>query len=239
MKPTILQRSFAPVKRRLPHWVWSPVRRAATAVLMPIIYSYRTGHFRSSLAEAAYGKDGSPLPWYTYPAIDFLKSRSFTGRTVLEFGAGQSTLWWATRADRVVSMEGDARWYERIRHEMPANVELRLIPTGSSEECVAAVRAALAEIGVARYDVIVIDGLYRRELVPTSLEHLTDDGVIICDNAEGYGFYGAFRDLPVQRVDFIGNAPGVVLPHSTSLVFRPDAFVVSPKFPIIPGESGE
>ena len=239
MKPTILQRSFAPVKRVVPRWLWSPVRRAATAVLMPIIYSYRTGHFRSSLAEAAYGQDGSPLPWYTYPAIDFLNSRTFAGRTVLEFGAGQSTLWWAKRADRVVSMEGDAGWHDRIRHQMPGNVDLRLIPMGSSEECVSAVRAALADIAVARYDVVVIDGLYRRELVPTALEYLSDDGVVICDNAEGYGFYAAFRDLPVQRVDFIGNAPGVVLPHSTSFVFRPGAFVVDPRYPIFAGESGE
>lgn len=239
MRPTILQRGFAPVKRLVPHWVWSPIRRAATAVLMPVMYSYRTGHFRSSLAEAAYGRDGSPLPWYTYPAIDFLKTRSFSGRTVLEFGAGQSTLWWAARAARVVAMEGNEDWYERIRGAMPDNVELRLIPMGSSEECVAAVRSALAEIGHARYDVVVIDGLYRRELVPTALERVTDDGVIICDNAEGYGFYQAFRELPLQRIDFIGNAPGVVLPHSTSLVFSPGAFIASPRFPIIPGESGE
>jgi hypothetical protein len=50
-----------------------------------------SGHFRSSVNGKALSQAGVPLPWYTYPAIDFLTQRDFRGRSVLEFGGGQST----------------------------------------------------------------------------------------------------------------------------------------------------
>ena len=91
------------MKKLFPSWLSNPVRNVVTAVLTPITTSYRTGHFRSSLKMAAVTRQGDPLPWYTYPAIDFLKDRNYAGKTVLEFGGGQSTLWWAAHAASVVT----------------------------------------------------------------------------------------------------------------------------------------
>src|SRR5262245_56791293 len=96
-------------KNNLPTFVTKPlrsvlsaVRRTQTALRAPIRFSKNTGHFLSSLKARAVDKDGNPLPWYTYPAIDFLRRKCFAERTVLEFGSGQSTLWWAARARSVV-----------------------------------------------------------------------------------------------------------------------------------------
>jgi hypothetical protein len=44
-------------------------------------------------------------------------------------------------------------------------------------------------------------------------------------------FYSGFRDSGLSRVDFYGNAPGVVLPHCTSIYFRA-TFVFDPSVPI-------
>ena len=110
MAESFIHNAFAPVKRLFPQWLSNPIRNVVTAVLTPIRYSYRTGHFRSSLKMAAVTRHGDPLPWYTYPAIDFLKDRNYAGKTVLEFGGGQSTLWWATHAASVVTFEASAKW---------------------------------------------------------------------------------------------------------------------------------
>jgi hypothetical protein len=77
------------------------MRRIGTAVLAPIQFSLATGHFRSSIASEALDARGKPLPWYTYPAIDFLADVDFSSQSVLEFGASQSTLWRSERAARV------------------------------------------------------------------------------------------------------------------------------------------
>ena len=76
-----------------------------------------------------------------------------------------------------------------------------------------------------RFDVIIIDGFDRRLLVPIVCERLATGGIIICDNAEGYGFHEAFLGRDIDRVDFYGRAPGVILPHCTAVFFKGSAFV--------------
>jgi len=151
---------------------------------------------------------------------------------VLEFGGGQSTLWWAERAKSVVTLEGDKDWYEKIKGNMPDNVDLSYVSMESKEANVSQVKESLSEKSYEEYDVIIIDGLYRFEMIDIAINYLKDDGIIICDNAEGYGFYEGFKDRGLSRVDFFGNAPGVVLPHSTSIYFRPTSFVFQAVFPI-------
>jgi hypothetical protein len=223
MTQTIIQTTFAPFKKYLPGWIASPVRNVVTAFLTPALFSYRSGHFVSSLRAKAVKNNGEPLPWYTYPSIDFLKNRSYVGKSVLEFGAGQSTLWWAKRAKHVVALEGDKAWYGAIVKSMPPNAEMHLVSIESPEACVRDVENVLAN-SETRFDVIIIDGLYRFEMTPFAKRLMAEDGMIVCDNAEGYGFYDAFKDSGLCRVDFFGHAPGVVLPHSTSIFFKPDCF---------------
>ncbi len=233
MTQTAIQRAFAPLKRCLPNWVSNPIRSVATAVLGPILAAHRTGYFRSAFKMAAVSKTGQPLPWYTYPSIDFLKHRSYEGKIILECGGGQSTLWWAKRARHVVSFEGDGAWYEKIKRQMPSNVDLFHVSMETKEINVSEVTRTLEAMPHSKYDVIVIDGLYRSAMIPIALSRLSDDGIVICDNAEGYGFYEGFKDSGLWRVDFFGNAPGVVLPHATSIYFRPSScFIFDARFPI-------
>lgn len=234
MRKTIIQKTFTPVKKVLPKYLLNPIRNVATALLTPVMYSYRTGHFLSSFKRAAVSQDGDPLPWYTYPIIDFLKYRTYDDKTILEFGGGQSTLWWAKRALKVVTFEGDREWYEKIRHEMPVNVDLHYVSMKDIDTNVYQVKELLASKPYEneKYDVIVIDGLYRYEMIDIACNLLKKDGIIICDNAEGFRFYEGFKSRCMDRVDFYGNAPGVVHPHCTSIYFKPSSFVFEPTIPI-------
>jgi len=233
MTQTAIQRIFMPFKQVLPGWMHDRTRSIATAFIGPILAAHRTGYFRSALKMAAVSKNGQPLPWYTYSAIDFLKYRNYEEKTVLEFGGGQSTLWWASQARHVISLEGDRQWYEKIKSQVPSNVDLRFVSMENKEKNVAEVTRELEGRKISKYDIIIIDGLYRREMIPIAVDHLADDGIIICDNAEGYGFWEGFKESSLWRVDFFGNAPGVVLPHATSIFFRPSScFIFNVKHPI-------
>ena len=39
-------------------------------------------------------RDGNPLPWYTYPAIEYLSQFDYGEKTIFEFGCGYSSLFW-------------------------------------------------------------------------------------------------------------------------------------------------
>lgn len=82
-------------------------RRVAIAALSPFKFATDTSHVRSALRGYPTDKDGGPVPWYTYPAVDFLSMLDFSDARVCEYGGGQSTLWWAARAKSVLSIEQD------------------------------------------------------------------------------------------------------------------------------------
>ena len=232
MTGTRLHRSFAPLKRLLPPAVHRPLRAVATAVVTPVRFALLSGHFRSSLRSRALDTDGGPLPWYTYPAIDFLRARSFEGRRVLEFGGGQSTLWWSQRAASVLTIEEDAAWFAETRARVGDNVSIHHVPIGEPGTTLARVRDLIAASGISRFDVVVVDGHMRREMTALAFEYLAPGGAIILDNAEGYGFYEEVRDRACRRVDFFGFCPGVALRHCTSLVYVDDCFLLRPEIPI-------
>lgn len=233
MTRTWIQNSFEPIKARLPTWISDPLRRIGTAFVTPVLFSWETGHFRSCLARMALSRTGQPLPWYTYPSIEFLKHRTYENKAILEFGAGQSTLWWAQRAQSVVSFEGNESWYRRLSRMLPENVRLYHAPTETPSACTNVVSDVLAkEHANQQFDVIVIDGLWRYQLIDVATRALAPSGMIICDNSEGYGFFEGFRNRDFSRVDFFGHAPGVAIPHCTSIFFRSSAFAFDPKFPI-------
>ncbi len=233
MTQTWIQDAFSPFKKWLPRWLSNLIRSTCTAFLTPILFSWRTGHFKSSFKMMAVSKSGDPLPWYTYPSIDFLKSRSYSDKTVLEFGAGQSTLWWAQRAKSVFAFEADAGWLKELTARVPSNVQLHKVPGENPTACVDEIQRTLGQLANPKFDIVIIDGFWRFEMIEIACQILSECGVIICDNAEGYGFFEGFRHRNFQRVDFFGYAPGVVLPHSTSVFFRPGSFLFDSQYPIL------
>ncbi len=232
MPKTIFHDVFAHFKRYSPKPVSEVFRRVGTAFLTPFLFGWNTGHFLSSLLGRSVTKDGAALPWYNYPCIHFLQQRSFSDKTILEFGGGQSTTWWAQRALRVVTFESDQKWMEKIRSQNLDNVQLHLVSGDDPEECISDVTAVLNAAPNQRFDIIIIDGLFRRELIDIAIQFLETNGALICDNSEGYGFHEELKDKSFQRLDFFGQVPGVTLPHTTSIFFDSRCFLFDPRHTI-------
>jgi hypothetical protein len=232
MSKSRIRRLAARLSGLLPAALWRPVRSIATGVVTPILFSLTSGHWQSSIAMCACTAAGAPIPWYTYPAIDFLSQRKFERRTVLEFGGGQSTLWWSMRARSVLTVEEDAGWHERLRSRVGDNVGLHHIPVDHATRSVALIKDLLDAQPIRAFDVIVIDGHLRQEVTALAFDYLAPDGAIILDNSEGYGFYEEIKGRDCRRIDFFGFAPGVSLRHCTSIVFVDDCFLLKPDIPI-------
>ena len=228
---TSVHKAFAPAKS-LPRGIWHPLRGFGTALFTPLRFSLRTGHFRSSLNSKACTRTGEPIPWYTYPTIDFLTPRDFTGKKVLEFGGGQSTLWWSARAEQVLTIDPDAGWAEYVRKNVGANVTVHHVPVDRETRTVEPIRELIRDSGISAFDVIVIDGHLREELVAVAFDHLAPNGAVMMDNAEGYRFAELLQGRDCRRIDFFGFAPGSSLQSCTSIAWVDDCFLISPEFPI-------
>jgi hypothetical protein len=221
---TKIQKNFKFFKIIFPKFISNWVRKVSTAFITPIRFSINSGHFKSSFKQIAIDKNGNPLPWYSYPAIEFLKTKNFKSKKILEFGAGQSTLWWANASSFVKTFERDENWYQNVKTNIPSNVEITHLKETNEISILAEIEDALS-IDNIKYDVIIIDGLFRKQLCKTAINYLNDNGVIITDNSEGYGFKEAFDGTGFKRVDFHGFSPGVVLKQATSFFFKNDSFI--------------
>lgn len=230
--PTLAHKTIKPLRKVLPRKMSGFLRSFFTAISTPFYFSYLSGHFKSSFKNKSVSRKGGFLPWYTYPMIDFLRTRSFTDKVVLEFGGGQSTLYWAERAKEVITFEDNKEWYEMLKTKIPGNVKLYLVSQESREKCVRNILDVIATLNISKFDVAVIDGLFREQMIDIADKFVSPDGAIICDNAEGYGFYEGFLYRNYKRVDFFGHAPGVMLPHSTTVYFKDNSFLFNPAWKI-------
>lgn len=192
----------------------------------PAAFSVRSGHFRSCAGGRAVDRRGGPIPMYTYPAIDFLLARSgsFGDCRILEWGSGQSTLWWERRAKAVVCIEANEWWGEYVLSSVLHKEKVRLVycPTKAEYE-------RLAEtLGPEKFDLIVVDALAYRggsryESAVASLRHLDNEGAVLVDNADLGSVAPAVRVLHesgFSRFDFFGLSPGAFHPQCTSLFVK-------------------
>ena len=67
----------------------------------------------------------NPIPWYTYPAIEFLSTIVRKEWRVLEYGCGYSTLFWKAHVKQVVSVEHNAAFAESLR-KLDGDLDIRV-----------------------------------------------------------------------------------------------------------------
>jgi hypothetical protein len=192
----------------------------AARVCHTLAFGY--GHFLSAARNEAVDQDGAPIPWYTYPALEYVRQLDFSSRTVFEYGCGNSTLFWSHLAQRVLSVEHDPQWYARMRAVLPENCEILL------EEDPDRYVNAVAAKGVP-FDVIVIDGQSRLRCAMAATRWLQKGGVILLDNSDWFPRTSeVLRTAGLLEVDMSGFGPINDYTSTTSLYFDRQ-FAFSPK----------
>jgi hypothetical protein len=178
------------------------------------IFSFDYGHLRSAATMRSIDGGGEPLPWITYPAVEFLKQLDLSDKSVFEYGCGGSTVFWGRAARTVDSVEHLEDFYREVRPLLPSNCSLSL------EIDPEAYIAAIAKRGEP-YDVIVIDGHSRVACSRIAPAHLKPGGFVLLDNSEW--FYEAaanLREADLIEVDMAGFAPINDFVSTTSFFFH-------------------
>ena len=197
------------------------------------------GWFKSVKSKQAVDNQGEPIPWLTYPFIDFIDKRLHKELEVFEFGAGNSSIYYARKVKNVISIEHSPEWHKIIKTNDKykyKNLDVRLVEipeelkikgyhtmafTNTENEYVFSLKNLNR-----KFNIVVVDGLFRNSCIQHSLDSLTSDGIIFLDNTSKH----YEKELKVgtdflaskgfRRLDFYGMGPIYSRKSCTSIFYR-------------------
>ena len=140
----------------------------------------QSGYVRSFLESRAVDFNGNPLPWMNYGMIGFLSERLNSSLNVFEYGSGNSTFFLAGYVNKVVSIEYDAKWFDRIKENIINNNILNI------EYIYCSLKDNYQEQILRQdffFDIVVVDGRHRVECAKNALDKLTPNGILILDDS--------------------------------------------------------
>jgi hypothetical protein len=136
-------------------------------------------------------------PWIVPAAIGWLGRRIGSDWSILELGAGRSTVWFARRAGRVVSFEDNEFWAGHTRSRLDeldlGNVDLRVGPVEGLTDAVAA-------LPNSSFDLVVVDFLEapavtRIDVLKPAMKKVEPGGLLLLDDSDRPGYAEAFELL--------------------------------------------
>ena len=159
---------------------------------------------------------GNPLPWLTYPFIQFINDRLNKSMTVFEYGSGSSTHYFADKVKQVYSVEHDKDWYKKVADSLEKNctVFYKELDDGYVD--------AISKVNT-NFDLILVDGRKRVACVENAIGKLNENGVLVLDNSERAKYKPAFEFMlnkGFKKIDFFGIPPGLVMTGCTTVFYR-------------------
>jgi hypothetical protein len=163
-------------------------------------------------------------PWLTFDAMRAIRDRLPLAARVYEFGAGNSTIYWARHATTVASVESDARWLQLLAIKLAAcglrNV--KMVAATDKRNYVDSIH----EWPDDYFDLVVVDGDFRPDCVIASIRHLKHGGILVVDNTDWHWF----RSKPLagipetwKKLVYPGYAPMIGHKSETTLFVRNDS----------------
>lgn len=181
-------------------------------------YLAEIGWFNAFQSKSPVDENGQPIPWVTYSFIDFIKTRIQKQHTIFEFGSGNSTIFYARLAGKVVSVENDRAWFDKISGSTPANSEMIFCPVEANGDY-----SRMPASRQEKFQLIIVDGRDRVNCCYNSLDALSDDGVLILDDSERDFYQSAIDFLQKQgfkHLPFSGISPGLFYRKTTSVFYK-------------------
>jgi len=156
------------------------------------------------------------LPWYTYPAIEYLEQLDLMNCNVFEYGSGNSTRYWRHRCKMLASVEDNKKWFQKWFRDTSCRGIYNFCP--EKEKYVNFIHQH-----TEKFDVIIIDGSHRYECAIEALKMLSHNGFIILDNSDWKELTSRLlREAGLFEVDMSGFGPLNGYTWTTSFYFRRD-----------------
>lgn len=181
-------------------------------------YLKTTGLYHSYKKGFPVNRSGEPFPWMNYSMIAFLENRLKKDLYLFEFGSGYSTLFYSKFVAKVVSIESDKIWFEKLSSIIPDNVELLYKEFVYDGDYCRSVNDT-----EDKFDVIIIDGRDRVRCAKNCLKNISNRGVIIFDDTDREQYNEAvdyFLNSGFRKIDIEGLKAGGFDLHKATIFYK-------------------
>ncbi|MFQ5977074.1 MAG: class I SAM-dependent methyltransferase [Candidatus Heimdallarchaeota archaeon] len=141
-----------------------------------------------------FRKKNPEAPWLTEDAIIIIEELAKKDWFCFEWGSGRSTVWFANRIEKIVSLEHDEVWFNKISNVLETNeihnVKHKLAKISEFEESHISkpifndYTDAILHFPDQSFDCILVDGRNRNACLVNAIPKLKSGGYLILDNAE-------------------------------------------------------
>ncbi len=177
------------------------------------------------------------IPWLVFSCIDFLDKWLKKDMQVFEYGSGGSTLYFAEKTGKIISIEHDAKWFNYAQTVIEKagfdNISYSLIEPKAMEnnlpvDCskpenytscfleykgyeFSTYASAIDQYTNESFDLVVVDGRVRHSCIMHAMKKVKQNGVLLLDNADRSYYLKPFPELLDKHkwklVEFIGHFP--------------------------------
>lgn len=183
-------------------------------------YLKQVGYYQSIVKNASVDQEGNPIPWISYPLFSFIKERVQSDFKVFEWGSGNSTLWWEKNVKKVIAVENDKSWFNKVKNSLTKEQsEILFIKLEYGGDYSKAINK------FHDIDIAIVDGRDRVNCAINAVESLSKAGVIIWDDTEREYYKEGFNYLKSKGFKYITFAgiKGIEdRPSYSSVFYRED-----------------
>ena len=157
------------------------------------------------------------IPWLTFSAIDFLEKNLVKSDKVFEYGTGGSTIFFAERVSKVVSVDHDPEWFQlafkQLNKRNCINVKATCVEAenllfdelpepddyetcySSTGLCLKKYVNSINEYPEQYFDLVVIDGRARPSCIKQAKSKIKPGKYLLLDNSERSHYQLAINHL--------------------------------------------
>lgn len=182
-------------------------------------FLYEVSYLKSLWTNKPYNKDNEPNPWLNYSAINFLDEKLLPSLDIFEYGSGISTEYYAKKARSVVAVEHYESWFKLVEKKISTQANAQVLYRKLTENAYVNTPLELSK----KFHVIVVDGRSRLDCLAVATECLTEDGVIIFDDAEREKYRYAYEYMEnkgFSKIKFWGLRPSSCYFDSTVVFYK-------------------
>jgi tRNA A58 N-methylase Trm61 len=187
-------------------------------------YKNKKSWERSFIEGMSQDEYGNELPWITYQAIEFFNQNLKKNHLIFEYGCGSSTIFFAKKVKKVVSIETNEIWFEiinkKIKEQNIDNVEIFLMTDGISNEKYENFLENYQKENNLDFDFVIIDSIKRFKCAQNVLKFINNKTKIVLDDSERKHYkkiFKLFEENNMKKIDFFGIAPAQLRIKNTTI----------------------